>query len=197
MPAPLNATVPNVLLFGDSISSSGSGYLTNVIAMLGPSPSTVTGGGAVGNAQVQPGPNFGHNYCGTSFGALTCIEGWITSGYTGWDVIHFNWGLHDIDPKAYVAVTAQQYAENLEKMYEQLARLLAPGGTLIWASTTPVPPSYNPSRRNNSDVVKANAQARALFGPASKHPVKASAHMSKVRRQAINLEAASALSNAE
>ena len=56
--APLNKSIPNVLLIGDSISGVGTGYLTNVQAMLGPSASTVTGGGAVGNAAVQDGPGY-------------------------------------------------------------------------------------------------------------------------------------------
>ena len=169
--APLNATLPNVLLVGDSISGEGTGYLTNVRAMLGPSASAVTGGGAIGNAAVGAGPGYGKNYCGTSFGLLECVTQWADSGAArgkGWDVIHFNFGLHDIAPKMYIAVSPEQYAANMEKVYMQLKRLLAPNGTLIWATTTPVPPSYK--NRNNTDVVRANQQMRALFGPGSKHP---------------------------
>ena len=54
--APLNTTVPNVLIISDSIGGEGTGYLTNVQAMLGPSSSNVTGGGFIGNAEVQAGP---------------------------------------------------------------------------------------------------------------------------------------------
>jgi len=104
----------------------------------------------------------------------------------GWDVIHFNWGLHDICPKMYVAVSPAEYEANMEAIYEQLQRLLGPNGTLIWATTTPVhltpdlkhpphpsqphqvPPSY--VNRNNTDVVRINTQMRGLFGPGSKHP---------------------------
>merc|ERR1712176_286965 len=84
--------------------------------------------------------------------------------FRGWDVIHFNWGLHDIDPKMYIPVTSQQYAANMEAIYQQLKRLLNPNGTLIWTTTTPVPPSYPKVNRNNSDVVRANEQMKALFG---------------------------------
>ena len=168
-PLPLNESVPNVLLVGDSISGVGTGYLTNVQSILGPSASTTRGGGPVGNAFVQSGPSYGKNFCGTSFGLLDCTKGWADNhNNTGWDVIHFNWGLHDICPKMYVPVTAEQYAENMEAIFLQLKRLLAPNGTLIWTTTTPVPPSYK--NRNNSDVVRINEQMRALFGPGSKHP---------------------------
>ena len=164
----LNKTVPNVLLVGDSITGAGTGYLTNVQAMLGPSASTVTGGGPIGNAAIHTGAGYGKNYCGTSFGLLHCTTQWADAGSLQFDVIHFNFGLHDICPKMYVAVTPEQYAENMEATYQQLRRLLLPNGTLIWTTTTPVPPSYH--NRNNSDVVRINEQMKALFGPGSKHP---------------------------
>merc|ERR1711871_1745104 len=90
--SPLNSTLPNVLLVGDSISGAGTGYLTNVQAMLGFSGSNVTGGGAIGNAAVQSGPGYGKKYCGTSFGLLHCTTNWTNAGHVGWDVIHFNFG---------------------------------------------------------------------------------------------------------
>jgi len=166
--APLNNSVPNVLLVGDSITGVGTGYLTNVQAMLGPSASTVTGGGSIGNAATQSGPGYGKNWCGTSFGLLHCTTKWAQERIGGWDVIHFNWGLHDICPKMYVAITPEQYIQNMEAIYLQLRQMLAPNGTLIWTTTTPVPPSYK--NRNNSDVRRANGQMRTLFGPGSKHP---------------------------
>lgn len=165
---PLNGTLPNVLLVGDSISGIGTGYLTNVQAMLGPSNSSVTGGGAVGNAAVQSGPGYGKNWCGTSFGLLDCSREWVAAGHVGWDVIHFNWGLHDICPKMYVPVTLEEYTANMEAIYQQLKKMLRPNGTLIWATTTPVPPSYK--NRNNSDVISINDKMRALFGQGSLHP---------------------------
>jgi hypothetical protein len=56
----------------------------------------------------------------------------------------------------------------MELIYHDLKRALIPNGTLIWTSTTPVPPSYK--GRNNSDVVSINAIAAELFGPGSKYP---------------------------
>jgi hypothetical protein len=168
IPAPFNQSVPNVLLVGDSISGVGTGYLTNVQEMLGPSASTSRGGGPFGNAFVQSGPSYGKNYCGTSYGVVDCAKIWADHPYQGWDVIHFNWGLHDICPKMYVPIAAEQYEENMEALYLQLKRMLKTNGTLIWTTTTPVPPSYK--NRNNSDVIRINNQMRTLFGPGSRHP---------------------------
>ena len=79
-----------------------------------------------------------------------------------------NWGLHDICPKMYVAVSREQYVANMESIYHLLLSLLTPKGTLIWASTTPVPPSY--ANRNNSDVIAINSLMRGLFGQTGKYP---------------------------
>ena len=71
-------------------------------------------------------------------------------GDTKWDVIHFNFGLHDLcychpDSKVYgnrdkekgiLAVSLEEYERNLESIVEQLKKTQA---TLVWASTTMVP----------------------------------------------------------
>ena len=168
-PLPLNATLPNVLLVSDSIGANGTGYYTNVRAMMGWSASAVTGGGAVGNAAVQhsgAGWTAHKNYCGTSIGVIACAKQWL--GTATFDVIHFNWGLHDICAKMYAPITRQQYANNMETLYQQLKAALKPNGRMIFATRTPVPPSYK--QRNNTDVISINALARTLFGPGSKHP---------------------------
>ena len=170
---PLNTTVPNVLLVSDSIGAAGSGYLLNVAEMLNGGASEETGGGAIGNAFVQhSGDNWTgiHGYCGTSIGVAACASAWLSGARAagGFDVIHFNWGLHDIAPSMYAPIEPALYASNMERIYQQLAGALAPNGTLVWATTTPVPPSYK--NRNNSDVLRINEQMRALFGPGSKHP---------------------------
>ena len=76
-PTPLNETIPNVLLVSDSIGAAGTGYFTNVVNMLGWNESDVTGGGLVGNAQVQhSGFTSLKGFCGTSFGVLACAKQW-------------------------------------------------------------------------------------------------------------------------
>ena len=68
----------------------------------------------------------------------------------------------------YAPITPVLYATNMELIYQQLKGALAPNGTLIFATTTPVPPSYK--NRNNTDVVRVNAQMRELFGAGATHP---------------------------
>jgi len=46
--------------------------------------------------------------------------------------------------------------------------MLAPSGTLIYCTTTPVPPSYK--NRNNTDVVKINQATETLFGANGTYP---------------------------
>jgi hypothetical protein len=170
-PLPLSTSVPNVLLVSDSIGSGGTGYLTNTVAMLGPSNSSVTGAGTIGNAFVQhSGTNWTalHGYCGTSIGVVACAKPWLAGQQTKFDVIHWNWGLHDIAPSMYYPITTDEYVANMEALYGDLKSALTENGTLIFTTTTPVPPSYK--NRNNSDVVKINALAMTLFGPGSKHP---------------------------
>jgi len=162
----MSTEVPNVLLLSDSIGAEGSGYFTNVVAILGPSASAVTGGGTIGNAKVQHIGGYGTGICGTSYGVVSCMDKWLGQG--GWDVIHFNWGLHDICASMYAPVLPEEYYQNMELVYQAMKAALAPNGVLIWSTTTPVPPSYH--NRKNTDVVRINQQMTQLFGPNSTHP---------------------------
>ena len=79
--------------------------------------------------------------------ALKNLERWL--GKDKWDVIHFNFGLHDfkhMDPDTGKPsnnqehpfwVPPEQYRENLEKIVKRLQKT---GAVLIFATTTPVPP---------------------------------------------------------
>eukprot|EP01051_Picozoa_sp_SAG22_P005289 SAG22_NODE_309_length_12657_cov_34.643733_4_plen_277_part_00 len=151
---PLSTVVPNVMLLSDSIGANGSGYFTNVKALLGANGDPVTGAGAVANAVVHHTGSYGAKLCGTSFGSAACISTWF--GGNKYNVIHFNWGLHDICAKMYAPITPAEYAANMEQMYLEMKTHLAPHGTLIWSTTTPVPPSYK--NRKNSDVLRINGQ---------------------------------------
>lgn len=121
--------LPRVLLIGDSISM---GYTIPVRKLL------------AGKANVlRPSTN-----CGPSSRGIKSIDEWL--GSSKWDVIHFNFGLHDIvfysadgskrvDPTEAGArhqVPADEYAKNLRTI---VAKLKATGAELIWCSTTPVP----------------------------------------------------------
>jgi len=119
-------TLPRVLLIGDSISI---GYTVDIQKML-------SGIANVHRIPVNGGP--------TTRG-LASIDNWL--GEDDWDVIHFNWGLHDlkyIDAKGGLAnvadgkiqVPIDQYESNLRTLVERLKLTKA---KLIWRSTTPVP----------------------------------------------------------
>jgi lysophospholipase L1-like esterase len=115
--------LPRVLLIGDSISI---GYTLGVRELL------------AGKANVHRIPV---NGASTVVG-LQKLDAWLGSGR--WDVIHFNWGLHDmkhqrdgkIDPLGPIWVALPDYERNLRTL---VTRLRATGAKLIWASTTPVP----------------------------------------------------------
>ncbi|NNE92387.1 MAG: SGNH/GDSL hydrolase family protein, partial [Verrucomicrobiales bacterium] len=81
------------------------------------------------------------------------LKEWLKTGGADkkWDVIHFNWGLHDLkymgpngenlaDPEAPDSkqqVPPAEYEKNLNELVETLK---ATGAKLIWRNTTPVPP---------------------------------------------------------
>lgn len=141
-----NDTLPNVLIIGDSVSMYELGYFRYVKTAL------------QGVASVQMMGSFGEGSCGTSFGAIDCIDTWLNGG--GWDVISFNWGLHDICPKLYGRVSPEEYIKNLDTAYQRMKPALAANGSVVFQDTTPVPPKSN---RNITDVYAINMLARALF----------------------------------
>ena len=123
------AGLPRVLLIGDSISI---GYTIAVRELL------------KGKANVHRIPTNG----GPTTNGMKSIEAWL--GTSKWDVIHFNWGLHDLkyimddpskraDPKApgaHQQVSVADYEKNLTAL---VAKLKSTGAQLIWCNTTPVP----------------------------------------------------------
>lgn len=142
-------SLPRVLVLGDSISI---GYLLTVRTLL------------QGKANVlRPAAN-----CGSTKTALESygLERWL--GDKPWDVIHFNFGLHDLsyrfangkdknDAGEYASpvngakpnVSVQEYGENLRKI---VARLKETGAKLIFATTTPVPDSEAEKYVQGSEV---------------------------------------------
>lgn len=121
--------LPRVLLIGDSISM---GYTLPVREQL------------KGKANVHRIPTNG----GPTTNGLKNLATWLGDGK--WDVIHFNWGLHDLkyigpddtnlaDPKAAgsrLQVPVAEYEANLRELVKQLKATKA---ELIWCTTTPVP----------------------------------------------------------
>lgn len=119
--------LPRVLLIGDSISL---GYTLPVRLKL------------KGRANVHhPADN-----CGPTERGLARLDKWLGSGR--WDVIHFNFGLHDLkylDEKGkYVSPEKGKQVAPPDVYRKQLRdltlRLQKTGAKLIFATTTPVPP---------------------------------------------------------
>ena len=124
--------LPRVLLIGDSVSR---GYTQ---------PTRVT---LAGKANVHRAPA----NCGPTASGLKNLDVWLGAGK--WDVIHFNFGIHDR------ATPAADYVKRLEEI---VARLEKTGAKLIWASTTPIPD--NPAQKQTAQsVVDKNALAAEVM----------------------------------
>lgn len=123
------AGLPRVLIIGDSISI---GYTVAVQELL------------KGKANVHRIPTNG----GPSSRGVESLKTWL--GDSKWDVIHFNFGLHDLvymgsdgarlvdskSPGAKHQVPLPDYEKNLTQIAQALK---ATGAKVIWCNTTPVP----------------------------------------------------------
>lgn len=148
LPIEDDPNLPRVLLIGDSISI---GYTLPLREAL------------QGVANVhRPPQNCAHTWLG-----LRKIDEWLGAG--NWDVIHFNWGLHDLKyvddkgrralpPQGKQVTTLEQYEANLEKLVVRLKRT---GAKLIWRPTTPVPEGA--SGRYPSDLPRYNRVAARVI----------------------------------
>lgn len=142
------AKQPRVLLLGDSISI---GYTIPVQRMLR------------GQANVHRAPT----NCGPTSRGLSQLAKWL--GDERWDVIHFNFGLHDLKyvddkggrvppEKGRLQIPPDQYRQNLAQLVKQLQ---ATGAKLIWCTTTPVPEGAH--GRIVGDAKKYNAIAAEVI----------------------------------
>jgi len=129
--------LPRVLILGDSISI---GYTL-------PARAALAGVANVHRAGENCGP--------TTFG-VQMVETWL--GKDRWDVIHFNFGLHDLKQMfdGYYQVSPDDYERNLRRI---VFRLKQTGAKLIFATTTPVPEGKVSPPRLPDDVVLYNNRA--------------------------------------
>ena len=149
--AQLQKPLPHVLIIGDSISI---GYTPYVAEML------------KGEAFViHHRGNAWHTGTG-----LKMLDQW--TGAVKWDVIHFNWGLHDLcyrdtnskaqdnrdKIKGTITTNLEQYERNLDQLVQRLKKN---GAILIWANTTVVP--ENEAGRFAGDERKYNEVAAAVM----------------------------------
>lgn len=134
--------LPRVLLIGDSVSM---GYTLPVRTLL------------KDQANLHRIPQNG----GATSVGLDRLTHWIGEGK--WDVIHFNFGLHDAKllPEGIHHADPDQYEQNLRAIVKQLR---ATGAKLIWATTTPVPDGgiLSPVRRFG-DIGAYNAVAKKVM----------------------------------
>jgi len=98
--------------------------------------------------------------CGPTSRGVQQIDAWLADG--PWDVIHFNFGLHDLKREAdgRQQVPLEQYEANLKTL---VGKLQATGAKLIWASTTPVPEGPVAPVRVPADVIAYNAVAAGIM----------------------------------
>jgi acyl-CoA thioesterase-1 len=140
--------LPRVLLVGDSISI---GYTLAVREELKE------------KANVhRPATN-----CGPTTRGVEAIDQWLGSGK--WDVIHFNFGLHDLKyvddagknappDKGHPQVSEADYEKNLETLVGKMKKT---GAKVIFATTTPVPEGAQ--ARIKGDEQKYNEIAAAVM----------------------------------
>lgn len=154
-----NPALPNVLLIGDSISigyhSAVSGALKEKANVFRPVNSA---NGAADN-------------CSDTSKGVSSLDRWLALA-PKWDVIHFNWGLHDIkhvkpgtsevspDPAHPSLRTLAEYEANLAVI---VGKLKATGAKLIFCTTTPVAPETTGPYRRDEDVVAYNASALRIM----------------------------------
>jgi lysophospholipase L1-like esterase len=125
--------LPRVLLIGDSVSR---GYTQAVRRAL------------AGKANVHRAPE----NCGPTANGLKKLDIWL--GDKKWDVIHFNFGIHDRLAKS------ADYEQRLETI---VRRLQATGAALIWASTTPIPPDTKDGPAATEAIVEKNRIAAEIM----------------------------------
>ncbi|MDZ4850359.1 MAG: SGNH/GDSL hydrolase family protein [Pirellulaceae bacterium] len=135
------AGLPRVLLIGDSISM---GYTL-------PTRKLLEGKANVHRIPANGGP--------TTLG-LKSIDKWL--GNSKWDVIHFNWGIHDLRhiEEGKRQVEPEEYEKNLRSL---VAKLKATKAKLIWAATTPIPRGKLNPDRAFGDEVEYNAIAARVM----------------------------------
>ncbi|MDF1659790.1 MAG: alpha/beta hydrolase fold domain-containing protein [Verrucomicrobiales bacterium] len=124
--------LPRVLLIGDSISRAYTQTVRKELA---------------GKANVHRAPA----NCGPTATGLRKLDVWLGNG--SWDVIHFNFGIHDR------ATPLDEYRDRLGQL---VARLKATGATVVWASSTPIP-DLPEKKWTAASIVERNAVAVELM----------------------------------
>lgn len=126
-------SLPRVLLIGDSVSRGYTAATRKALA---------------GKANVHRAPE----NCGPTATALKKLDVWLGKG--DWDVIHFNFGIHDR------RTPLADYETRLNTIIELLKKR---GKTLIWASTTPIPEDWQDDAKWAKSIVERNRVAAKVM----------------------------------
>jgi len=124
--------LPRILLIGDSVSRA---YTQTVRKRL------------AGKANLHRAPA----NCGPTTRGLEKLDVWLGDGQ--WDIIHFNFGIHDRN------MPIAEYSEKLEQL---VVRMKATGATLVWATTTPIP-DLPGKKQLASSIIEKNAAAAKVM----------------------------------
>jgi len=93
---------------------------------------------------------------------VKCIDSWLGSEL--WDVISFNFGIHDCEGGSQFT-EPDVYRANLESIARSARSRLKEGGTLIWTSTTPPPFPEATDKATVACVSQRNAIAKEALLP--------------------------------
>lgn len=128
--------LPRVLLIGDSVSR---GYTAAVRTAL------------AGKANVHRAPA----NCGPTASGIKNIDAWLADHPGGgtWDVIHFNFGIHDR------GTPLADYTARLDQLVQRMKQT---GAKLVWASTTPIPDNPD-AKQTAASIVERNAAAAEVM----------------------------------
>jgi hypothetical protein len=176
VPATPTPGMPTVLFVGDSVSCVVDQYMARrqVFESVGIEQQHV--GGCRWEDRSVDWSHVDWTQGSTEFG-LNCTDpstanNWLS--FAGkFDVIHFNFGLHDLEPPhEYIStigpsqhVSATTYAKNIRTLYDRLA---ARARVVVWATTTPAPVVSSdscPLCRQNSEVKYYNDVALKALPP--------------------------------
>ncbi|QDV66898.1 hypothetical protein Poly24_05870 [Rosistilla carotiformis] len=123
--------LPRVLLIGDSVSRAYTETVRKELA---------------GIANVHRAPA----NCGPTSTGLKKLDIWLGDGK--WDLIHFNFGIHDR------STPIADYKSRLEQLVQRMQQT---GATVVWASSTPIPDV--PGKFTAASMVDRNAAAAEVM----------------------------------
>lgn len=127
-----DSALPRVLLIGDSVSR---GYTQAVRKAL------------AGKVNVHRAPA----NCGPTATGLKKLDVWLGDGQ--WDLIHFNFGIHDRN------TPLPDYTGRLDQLVD---RLQETGAKVVWATTTPIP-DLPEKKQSAASIIERNAAAAEVM----------------------------------